>query len=175
MAAQAADGSACPGSGPSQTTTEAVRRALFAEQNPAGPTVGSLYAQCSYGKTRLTAANSLVVEPVTIGCAGVRCAPGAGPSAGPWGRRCPPPAAAGAMQRSLTTLRCVPLLRRVCSNGVNWTLGNSCEFNDFDGWAVAADEAVAARGIDLAKYKHRCACRLGCFKSGAGCQGGAAP
>ncbi|PSC71116.1 hypothetical protein C2E20_5435 [Micractinium conductrix] len=40
------------------------------------------------------------------------------------------------------------------TNGVAWTF-SKCDFDDFNGYADAADAALAARGIDLSRYKHR--------------------
>ncbi len=40
------------------------------------------------------------------------------------------------------------------SFGVAWTF-NKCDFDDFDGYASAADAVLTARGIDLSKYKYR--------------------
>ncbi|PSC74160.1 hypothetical protein C2E20_2632 [Micractinium conductrix] len=40
------------------------------------------------------------------------------------------------------------------TNGVAWTF-SKCDFDDFNGYADAADAALAARGIDLSRFKHR--------------------
>ena len=48
-----------------------------------------------------------------------------------------------------------PARRRLpCSNGVAWTF-SKCDFDDFNGWADAADEALRAQGVALEKYKYR--------------------
>ena len=51
------------------------------------------------------------------------------------------------------------LLVAPCSaySGQPWSFG-TCEFNDFDGWANAADAKLEAAGVDLSAYKYRCAC-----------------
>ena len=41
------------------------------EANRNGTTVGSLFGSCSYGKSRLTAANSLVAPLVKLPCEGI--------------------------------------------------------------------------------------------------------
>lgn len=48
-----------------------VRSAIFEEAAPGNVTVGSTYNRCSYGKTQLTANNSLLVDPVQLPCDGV--------------------------------------------------------------------------------------------------------
>ena len=54
------------------------------------------------------------------------------------------------------------------TNGVAWTF-SKCDFDDFNGYADAADAALIARGVNLAAYKYRCA------PPGAGlCAGGCA-
>lgn len=40
------------------------------------------------------------------------------------------------------------------SEGVAWST-STCGFDDFVGWADAADAALTARGVDLSKYKYR--------------------
>ena len=35
-----------------------------------------------------------------------------------------------------------------------WTF-SKCDFDDFNGYADAADEVLRARGVDLSKYKYR--------------------
>lgn len=40
------------------------------------------------------------------------------------------------------------------TNGVAWDFA-TCDFDDFNGWADAADEALAASGVDLAQYRYR--------------------
>ncbi|KAL4421234.1 hypothetical protein ABPG75_010525 [Micractinium tetrahymenae] len=50
-----------------------------------------------------------------------------------------------------------PLLNLPCNstnNGVNWTF-SKCDFDDFNGYAEAADEALRQRGVNLDAYKHR--------------------
>eukprot|EP00887_Chlorella_sp_A99_P000100 scaffold16.g100.t1 len=69
VAAQA-DGSACPGTRLPPYTPAQLRSVVFAEANPGGPTVGKLFDQVSYGKTRLSAATSAVSDFVNIGCGG---------------------------------------------------------------------------------------------------------
>lgn len=61
---------ACPGTSLPTTSVDAVKQTMFAEANPSGITVGSTYNQCSYGKTRLTAANSMVADIVQLPCSG---------------------------------------------------------------------------------------------------------
>lgn len=41
-----------------------------------------------------------------------------------------------------------------CSNGVAWSF-KTCNFEDFNGWADAADAALQARGIKLDAYKYK--------------------
>eukprot|EP00887_Chlorella_sp_A99_P000884 scaffold5.g884.t1 len=65
-----ADGSACPGTRLPPYTPAQLRSVIFAEANPGGPTVGKLFSQVSYGKTRLSAATSAVSDFVNIGCGG---------------------------------------------------------------------------------------------------------
>jgi len=69
--AVAAAGS-CPGVGPPWATVAEVRRAVLPEQNPEGPTVGSIFNECSYGKSRLGEQNSLVMGLVRLPCSGTR-------------------------------------------------------------------------------------------------------
>jgi hypothetical protein len=66
----AGDGSACPGTTLPRFSAADVSRTMFAEVNPGGATVGSIYNKCSYGKTRLTTANSRVTDMVRLGCNG---------------------------------------------------------------------------------------------------------
>ena len=40
------------------------------------------------------------------------------------------------------------------TNGVAWTF-SKCDFDDFNGYADAVDEALAARGVNTAAYKYR--------------------
>ena len=108
VAAKAADGSACPGTQPPKFTKAQVEATMW---GTAAPSVGSTYSQCSGGKTKLTAATSLVADVVDLPCTGA-------------------------------------------SNGVAWSTA-TCNFDDFVGWADAADAALTARGIDLAKYKYK--------------------
>jgi len=45
---------------------------VFAEANPRGVTVGSTFNRCSFGKSMLTAANSMVADEVQLPCSGDR-------------------------------------------------------------------------------------------------------
>lgn len=114
IVAATSDGQACPGTQLPSLSAEQVRRVVLEESNPGGATVGSTYRQCSHGKTRLTAANSLVADPVRLPCNGT-------------------------------------------SFGVPWTF-SKCDFDDFNGWADAANEAVqrqlAAAGTSLGSYPY---------------------
>ncbi|KAL4421679.1 hypothetical protein ABPG77_001220 [Micractinium sp. CCAP 211/92] len=50
-----------------------------------------------------------------------------------------------------------PLVNLPCNgtnNGVNWTF-SKCDFDDFNGYADAADEALRQKGVNLDAYKHR--------------------
>ncbi|KAL4440139.1 hypothetical protein ABPG75_003140 [Micractinium tetrahymenae] len=105
-------GAACPNTLFPSITLDQVRKAVFQEANPADPTVGSTFAQCSYNRTLLTTANSLLADTVELPCAGV-------------------------------------------SHDVPWTLGQQCNFDDYNGAADAADAVLKSRGIDLSKYKHK--------------------
>lgn len=67
----APSGAACPGTQPPKFSADEVRRAVFVENSPNRTTVGSIFNRCSYGKTKLTANNSRVVEPVKLPCEGV--------------------------------------------------------------------------------------------------------
>ncbi|KAL4423979.1 hypothetical protein ABPG75_001280 [Micractinium tetrahymenae] len=111
VAAAQPDGAACPNTQLPTTTVSAVKQAVFAESNPNGTTVGSTFNKCSYGKSTMTASNSMVADTVTLPCAGT-------------------------------------------NYGVSWSF-NTCNFDDFNGYADAADEALRARGIDLGQYKHK--------------------
>lgn len=64
------DGTACTNTAIPSTTAAQVRKAVFQELNPGGVTVGSTYNKCSYGKTKLTQANSLVADVVKLPCNG---------------------------------------------------------------------------------------------------------
>lgn len=70
VAAIGADGKACPSTQLPQVPVSQVKQAIFQEANRDGITVGSLYNQCSYGKTRLTSLNSLVAPLVKLPCNG---------------------------------------------------------------------------------------------------------
>ena len=70
VAAVAPSGAACPGTSAPKFTAAEVRKAVFEEANPAGPTVGGQFNQCSYGRSKLTASNSAVTEPVRLPCTG---------------------------------------------------------------------------------------------------------
>lgn len=72
VVAKTPSGGACPGTQLPNFTADQVRRAVFEEQNAGGVTVGGTFNRCSHGKTRLTAANSAVVEPVELPCSGTR-------------------------------------------------------------------------------------------------------
>jgi hypothetical protein len=59
-----------------------------------------------------------------------------------------------------------PLVRLPCASnasfaGAPWTF-TKCDFEDFNGWADAADEALRARGVVLERYKYRCVCVCVC-------------
>ncbi|KAL4452150.1 hypothetical protein ABPG75_007812 [Micractinium tetrahymenae] len=105
------DGTACTNTALPSTTAAQVRKAVFQELNPGGVTVGSTYNKCSYGKTKLTQANSLVADTVQLPCNGT-------------------------------------------TNGVAWSF-ETCNFNDFNGWSDAADEALRAQGVNLDAYKYK--------------------
>lgn len=45
---------------------------MLQEANRNGTTVGGIFNQCSYGKSRLTEANSLVAPLVKLPCTGTR-------------------------------------------------------------------------------------------------------
>ena len=70
VAGRQPDGSACPNAGLPKFNASQVRQAVFAELNPRGATVGGTFSQCSYGKSRLTMKNSLVVDTVELPCNG---------------------------------------------------------------------------------------------------------
>ena len=59
---------ACPGTSLPKFTVKQVAAAVFAETSPNNVTVGSTFARCSYGKTKLTAANSRVADLVQLPC-----------------------------------------------------------------------------------------------------------
>lgn len=65
-------GAACPGTQLPTASVSDIERAVFAEVNPSGITVGSTFSGCSYGKSRLTQRNSQVAAPVELPCAGSR-------------------------------------------------------------------------------------------------------
>ncbi|KAL4430186.1 hypothetical protein ABPG77_004968 [Micractinium sp. CCAP 211/92] len=65
-----ANGSVCPGTSPPLNTPAEVRATVLQEANPSGITVGSTYNKCSYGRSRLTAQNSLVADTVVLPCQG---------------------------------------------------------------------------------------------------------
>jgi hypothetical protein len=50
----------------------AVRKTVFPDANPSGVTVGSTFNRCSYGKSKLTRANSYVADLVQLPCDGVK-------------------------------------------------------------------------------------------------------
>lgn len=51
-------------------TAAEVRATVLQEARPAGITVGSTFNKCSYGKSRLTAQNSLVADTLVLPCQG---------------------------------------------------------------------------------------------------------
>lgn len=63
----------CEGTAAPPLSTQGLQRVIFEEANPRAPTVGSTFSKCSFGKTRLTARSSAVVEPVELPCIGSRC------------------------------------------------------------------------------------------------------
>lgn len=65
-----ASGAACPGTSLPSNTADKVRATVLQEANPSGVTVGSTYNKCSYGKSRLTAQNSLVADTLMLPCQG---------------------------------------------------------------------------------------------------------
>lgn len=69
-AADPATGRACPGTAAPAVSAARVRQAVFAELNPRGPTVASLYIGSSFNKTRISQATSAVANLVTLPCAG---------------------------------------------------------------------------------------------------------
>ncbi|PRW57195.1 hypothetical protein C2E21_4079 [Chlorella sorokiniana] len=70
IAFKQASGAACAGTSLPKFSTAAVRKAVFAELNPAGPTVGGTFAKCSNQRSLLTQANSRVAEVVSLPCSG---------------------------------------------------------------------------------------------------------
>ena len=84
---------ACPGSELPWHSVEDVKRAVFADVNPGGITVGSTYSRCSLGKTKLTRNNSLVAPLVRLPCQGVRWEHSGRAGGGPWVLMAPPAAA----------------------------------------------------------------------------------
>lgn len=40
------------------------------------------------------------------------------------------------------------------SNGYPWSF-SKCDFDDFNGWADAADAVLQQRGVDINKYKYK--------------------
>ena len=70
VAFKQASGAACAGTSLPKFTTAAVRKAVFAELNPAGVTVGGTFAKCSNQRSLLTHANSRVAEVVSLPCSG---------------------------------------------------------------------------------------------------------
>lgn len=71
-------------------------------------------------------------------------------------------AAGGCSLLSATALPCSSLpapaptgsVHPPCSNGVAWSF-ETCNFDDFNGWSDAADEALRARGVNLDAYKYK--------------------
>lgn len=41
-----------------------------------------------------------------------------------------------------------------CSNGYPWSF-SKCDFDDFSGYADAADAVLLQRGVDINKYKYK--------------------
>ncbi|KAL4440188.1 hypothetical protein ABPG75_003189 [Micractinium tetrahymenae] len=60
----------CAGTSPPSFSAGDVRRALFESANPKGSTAGATFSRCSSNRTRITAATSLVAEPVYLFCSG---------------------------------------------------------------------------------------------------------
>ena len=63
-----ANGQACPNTTAPAYTLDGLRKVLFQEANPSGPTLGALYRRVSNGKTYNSAATSLVTDFARIGC-----------------------------------------------------------------------------------------------------------
>ena len=62
----------CNGISLPKFTSKQVAAAVFAEVSPNKATVGSTFSRCSYGKTKLTMATSLVPDLVELPCNGNR-------------------------------------------------------------------------------------------------------
>lgn len=58
----------CPGSSQPMLTAAQLARVVFAEQNQANATVGSIFGTCSFGKSQLTQGNSRVADLVRLPC-----------------------------------------------------------------------------------------------------------
>ena len=71
VAGMADSTTACPGTALPKFSVDDVKKAVFAESNPSSPTVGSTFNKCSYGKTKLTTANSRVADLVQLPCNGI--------------------------------------------------------------------------------------------------------
>ena len=66
-------GGLCPGLRPQPANVNQIKAAVFAENAPAGATtVGSIFNECSYNRTMLTAANSRIAQPVKLPCSGTK-------------------------------------------------------------------------------------------------------
>lgn len=70
VGAVAPNGAACPGTSLNLPTTADLRKVVFEEANPVGPTVQSQFRACSYGHAQLTPQNSMVAERVNLPCNG---------------------------------------------------------------------------------------------------------
>ena len=70
VAAVTPSGASCPGTQPPPLTADELRGVVLAEASPNATTVGSTFNQCSFGKTKLTANNSLVTDVVELPCSG---------------------------------------------------------------------------------------------------------
>ena len=170
-------GTPCRGTGPAPLNRSQIQQAVFEEMqaDPGVSTVGSTYNYCSYGKTRLTTDNSLVADTVRLGCSGRRHAGGlrGGRDDGRGEGMCRPEQldlgwipgkelAASLPSNTHTHLpaqACLPTHTflchsSLCSYGVPWSMA-TCEFDDFNGWADAADAALKARGVDVDQYFYR--------------------
>ncbi|KAL4439801.1 hypothetical protein ABPG75_002802 [Micractinium tetrahymenae] len=75
------------------------------------------------------------------------------PTVGSYAKQC----SLGKTLLNETTSYVAPIVRLPCSGnswGIPWSM-STCEFDDFSGYADAADDVLTARGIDLTKYKFR--------------------
>lgn len=152
----AAGGAACPGTQRPKFTLAAVNATLFGAANTAaGPSVATTFNACSGGRSRFSAANSRL-HAVTLpcngsthgvawsfsscerlhqgGCSAVGCSAAQQPSC----KRAP---GGAGMSASL-------------SAGFPAPAGL---FDDFNGYADAADQVLEATGVDMSRYRYRCA------------------